>query len=87
MGKHLALALILATVVPVTATGQVATYQLIDPVVAGLISGSSVTTTINAIAGSHDGGGQGSGGRWHGPGHPAHSCFERGPEFHRNRHQ
>lgn len=50
MGKHLALALILATVVPVTATGQVATYKLIDPVVAGLLSGSSVTTNTNAIA-------------------------------------
>lgn len=50
MGKHLALALILATVVPVTATGTVATYNLIDPVVAGLVSGSSVTTNTTAIA-------------------------------------
>ena len=50
MGKHLAFALILATVVSVTATGQVATYNLIDPVVAGLVSGSSVTTNTNAIA-------------------------------------
>jgi hypothetical protein len=50
MGKHLAFALILAAVVPVTATGQVATYKLIDPVVAGLLSGSSVTTNTNAIA-------------------------------------
>ena len=50
MGKHLAFALILAAVVPITATGQVATYNLIDPVVAGLISGSSVTTNITAIA-------------------------------------
>ena len=50
MGKHLALGLILATVVPVTASGQVASYPLIDPVVAGLLSGSSVTTNTNAIA-------------------------------------
>jgi triacylglycerol esterase/lipase EstA (alpha/beta hydrolase family) len=50
MGKHLAFALILAAVVPITATGQVATYNLIDPVVAGLISGSSVTTNVTAIA-------------------------------------
>ena len=50
MGKHLAFALILAAVVPITATGQVATYNLIDPVVAGLLSGSSVTTNTNAIA-------------------------------------
>jgi pimeloyl-ACP methyl ester carboxylesterase len=50
MGKHLALGLIFATVVPVTASGQVATYPLIDPVVAGLLSGSSVTTKTNAIA-------------------------------------
>jgi pimeloyl-ACP methyl ester carboxylesterase len=50
MGKHLALALILATVVPVSATGQVATYTLIDPVVAGLLSGSSVSTNTNPIA-------------------------------------
>ncbi len=55
MGKHLALALILATVVPVAATGQVATYQLIDPVVAGLISGTSITTTVNSIAGATTG--------------------------------
>ena len=50
MGKHLALALMLATVVPVIATGQGVTYKLIDPVVAGLISGSSVTTNTTAIA-------------------------------------
>jgi hypothetical protein len=55
MGKHLAFALILAAVVPVTATGQVATYKLIDPVVAGLLSGSSVTTNTNAIAGATTG--------------------------------
>jgi len=50
MGKHLAFALILAAVVSVNATGQVAAYNLIDPVVAGLISGSSVTTNTTAIA-------------------------------------
>jgi Putative serine esterase (DUF676) len=50
MGKHLALALILATVVPIAARGQGATYNLVDPVVAGLVSGSSVTTNVNAIA-------------------------------------
>ena len=87
MGKHLALALILATVVPVTATGQVATYNLIDPVVAGLLSGSSVTTNTNAIAAATKGRGEGSSGRRHDPGHPAHSCFERGPAVHRDRNQ
>ena len=50
MGKHLAFALILAAVVPITASGQVATYNLIDPVVAGLLNGSSVTTNVNLIA-------------------------------------
>ena len=50
MGKHLAFALILAAVVPVAATGQGATYNLIDPVVAGLVSGSSVTTNTATIA-------------------------------------
>ncbi len=50
MGKRLAFALILAAVVSVNATGQVATYNLIDPVVAGLVSGSSVTTNTTAIA-------------------------------------
>src|SRR5208283_1845176 len=50
MGKHLALALILAVVVPVTATGTVATYNVIDPVVAGLISGTAVTTNTTSIA-------------------------------------
>ena len=48
MGKHLAFALILA--VSVAATGQAATYNLIDPVVAGLVSSSSVTTNTNTIA-------------------------------------
>ena len=50
MGKHLAFALILAAVVPITATGQGAAYNLIDPVVAGLLNGSSVTTNVNLIA-------------------------------------
>ena len=50
MGKHLAFALILAVVVSVNAKGQGATYNLIDPVVAGLISGSVVTTNTAAIA-------------------------------------
>ena len=48
MGKHLAFTLILA--VSVAATGQAATYNLIDPVVAGLVSGSSITTNTNTIA-------------------------------------
>ena len=48
MGKHFAFALILA--VSVAATGQAATYNLIDPVVAGLLSGSAVTTNTAAIA-------------------------------------
>lgn len=50
MGKHLALALILATLASVHATGQVATYNLIDPVAAGLLNGSSVTTNTATIA-------------------------------------
>ena len=50
MGKHLALALMLATVVPVTVTAQGVNYNLIDPVVAGLVSGTSVTTNVNSIA-------------------------------------
>jgi hypothetical protein len=50
MGKHLAFALILAAVVSVNANGQGAAYGLIDPVVAGLISGSSVTTNTTSIA-------------------------------------
>jgi pimeloyl-ACP methyl ester carboxylesterase len=50
MGKQLAFALILAAAVSVTATGQGATYNLIDPVVAGLISGSSVITNTATIA-------------------------------------
>jgi pimeloyl-ACP methyl ester carboxylesterase len=50
MGKRLAFALILAAIVSANATGQVATYNLIDPVVAGLVSGSSVTTNTTAIA-------------------------------------
>src|SRR5579862_1539135 len=50
MGKHLALALILAAVVPIAAAGQGVTYTLIDPVVAGLLSGTSVTTNPTTIA-------------------------------------
>jgi hypothetical protein len=51
MGKHSAFAMVLAAVVSVTATGEAATYNLIDPVVvAGLISGSSVANSPNAIA-------------------------------------
>ena len=50
MGKHLAFALILAALVPITATGQGAAYNLIDPVVAGLLNGSSVTTNASSIA-------------------------------------
>jgi hypothetical protein len=50
MGKHLALALVLAAAVPIAATGQGATYTLTDPVVAGLVSGTSITTNTSSIA-------------------------------------
>ncbi len=50
MGKHRAFLLILATALSVTATGWGATYNLVDPVLAGLVSGSSVTTNTTAIA-------------------------------------